>query len=394
MNFLLKNKFLTLGFLLFIFINILLYVFILGFHQTISFNKFNYSHNAHHYLKDPRINGGSFDFLRSLGQYDAQWYLKIASEGYPKNPKNTDINNKTTMNGLSFAFFPLYPLILHTSNYLFKNIELTAFAISNVFLILNFFSLYFVISSLYSKPIAIKSIFLLFLFPFSIFYRSYFAEGLFLLFLIWFSYFLIKKKFTFATISLSLLNVIKGNGYLLNFLLLFYVWRETKKGSMDYKKASILTIILIFPFLVWIIFNIFNTGNPLYFFSVRSAWFQHGFIAPLYNLMLVFASIWFPLHSFHASRVEVFIVLTSLIVLIKSRKSLKREFWWISFLLWLSPLLITDFMSFTRYQIVSFPLFIILAMKLKFRHYLILLTLFAIFLFIISLYFVNWYWIG
>src|SRR3989344_4143949 len=87
--------------LAFVLINLALYIFIYIFGPTVEFARHNYFYNSHHYLEDLRaVDGSAFNFLRSLGQYDAQWYLKIAQEGYPKNPKVISIFNKQVMDGL------------------------------------------------------------------------------------------------------------------------------------------------------------------------------------------------------------------------------------------------------------------------------------------------------
>lgn len=422
------SKKLIISFFLFAAINIFLYLFIIKFNPLFPFQKDNYIYNSHHYLKDPRINGSNFQFIRALGQYDAQWYLKIGDRGYPKNPKNINLDDKKTMDGLTYAFFPLYPLVLHVANYLFRNIELTAFVVSNIFLILNFFSLYFVISSIYPNDksktniyrhsgnpakagasriwrgcwtsqydvnsIAIKSIFLLFLFPFSIFFRSYFTEGMYLFLLIWFAYFLIKKKFLFSAICLAFLNVVKANGFLLNFLLFYFLYKEVKEKKMSLKKAFVLTIVLMLPFLSWIIFNYFQTGNFFYFNEAQTSFFTPKMFVPLYNFSAVFSIPWLNFHSYHSSIVDLFFVIYVLLILKISKKSLDSRLWWISFLIWLSPLLIKDIMSFPRYQLVSFPLFVYFASKLRTRNYFIVITLLLFGLFIISIYFVNWYWVG
>lgn len=97
---------------LFVLLNILLYLFITLFYNRVPFNDYNYYNNAHHYFDDPRIENGNFNLIQSLGVWDAQWYLFIASEGYPKNPSTSTVGDKSIMDALSYAFFPLYPLIL------------------------------------------------------------------------------------------------------------------------------------------------------------------------------------------------------------------------------------------------------------------------------------------
>lgn len=406
--------------LFFLCLTIGLYWFMALFYKTIPFNSFNYIYNAHHYNEDPRIHGGRFNLLRSLGQYDAQWYLKIADQGYPSHPSDTSMNDKNTMNGLTYAFFPMLPLIIALVNIFFQNVELSAFIVTNSFLLFDFFSLYYVVTKLYSERIANKTILLLFLFPFSIFYRAYFTEGIYVFFLIWFSYFLIRKKLLLSALCLGLLNITKGNGLLLNILFLYILVRNlklrkidweksglkhqlanwfamtSKKGRAEWKKILLPFIIVIAPFGLWMVFCYIQTGNPLYFYLVRSTWSVSNtpFLFIWHNLFLLLILPLLPLHLFHFSQIDVLTAIMVAVLLVKSKKLLSYELWWIVFILWANPLLVSDTMSFTRYQITSFPLFIYLATILHGVWYKIVLILFGIGLLIISLFFVNWYWIG
>ncbi|OGM15782.1 hypothetical protein A2V56_02520 [Candidatus Woesebacteria bacterium RBG_19FT_COMBO_42_9] len=384
----------TNGLILFFALNALLYLFIVQFNQKVEFNKYNYLYNAHHFLEDPRVNGGKFNLFRALGQYDSQWYLKIASFGYPKNPSPPDINNKSEMGGATFAFFPLYPIFLSLINILVKNIEVSAFLLSNISLIANFISLTYIVGKLYKFSLALKTAFLLFLFPFGIFFRSYYPESLLLLFLTWFSFFLIKKNFLASSIFLSLMNVTKGNLLLLNFVFFYFLYRNFKKQGGLYSKYLITILVVIIPFSSWIIFNYLKTGNPIYFYTTQGVWYGNTFPGPLLTIYSVFNFPRLPFHSFHFSQVEIIVMLTLLVLLIKSKKYLLKELWFISFFIWLAPLFLRDTMSFTRYQSISFPLFIYLAYSLKGKAYWMVAGLFFVGLFITSLFFVNWYWVG
>lgn len=383
----------------FIVFNILFYFFIFLFNSKIPFSKYDYTVNAHHYFADSRIKGGKFDFLRAVGQYDAQWYLKIANEGYPKNPTiidmNIDMNKKSLLDGLTYAFFPLYPLILAFVNFPIKNIELAAFIVSNVFMVVIFFSLYIVVKNLYGENNALKTIFLLFFFPFAIFYRSYFTEGLFLLLLIWFSYFLIKKQWLRTAFFLSLVFVTRPNGAVFGLLFLFFIVKAYMHKRVDGKIFIGSLVISVMPFLGWLAFCYINTGSPIYWITVQSNWNYPRFpISLFWNIFVIFNFFSLPIHSFHVSKIDILTVIFVGILLFFSKKKLRPEFWWISFILWIVPLITRDTMSFARYQIVSFPLFLFLTQKLKGFRYALLLFVFCLGLFFISLYFVNWYWVG
>jgi Gpi18-like mannosyltransferase len=331
-----------------------------------------------------------------LGQYDAQWYLKIADSGYPKNPTDTNMHKKESMDGLSYAFFPLYPSLLAIINVPIKNIELTAFLTSNLLLIANFISLYILVKNLFSKNKALKTIFLVFFFPFSIFYRSYFTEGLFLFLLIWFSYFLINKRWLLSALFISLLSITRPNGIIFELLFLFYLAKSYFRKEILMRTVLDAFIVSMLAFTGWLLFCYINTGNPMYWFNIQSVWYKEQNISfPLFHnikMILNFTSLsW---HSFHSSKIDVIAIFITGIILFFSRKKLRPELWWISFLIWVIPLLTKDTMSFTRYQIVSFPLFIYLAQNVKRHDYLILFSLFYLILLILSLFFINWYWIG
>lgn len=380
----------------FILINILLYSFIILFNTNVPLHRFNYVMNAHHYLEDERINAGSFNLLRGLGQFDAQWYLKIADSGYPVNPNNINLNRKDVMNGLTYAFFPLYPLTIYLINVAIHNVELSAFILSNVLLIVNFCSLYFVIQKVSNENLARKTVFLFFLFPVSIFYRSYFAEGLFLFFLIWFAYYLLHKEYRLSSLALSLLLITKPNSLVLEGLFVYYLIKASFRKEMSKNDACIAFITSVLPFIGWLGFCYLYTGDPLYWLSVQSAWYpgQQLFSTFFHNLSTISQFPSLAWHLFHSSKIDVITIFVVGILLIVSRKKLKPEFWWISLLLWLPPLLIKDTISFTRYQIVSFPLFFYVGQHLRGVYYWLVVGLFLLGLCITSLYFVDWYWIG
>ncbi len=302
------------------------------------------------------------------------------------------------MDGLAYAFFPLYPFILSQVNLLFKDIERSAFLLTNILLILNYISLYLVITKLFSEKIAIKTIFLLFFFPFSIFYRSYFAEGLFLLITIWFSYFLIQNRFFMASLFLGFLNITKGNGILINLVYLYYLIKflGDKRTLNQIKEVILKSVFAFMPFIIFLIYVYFQTGSFTYFFEIRNNWVTNEFplVRLLYNFLTIFSFQKLPLHFFHYSKIDALIVLITLCLLFLSRKRIPAKLWLVSFSLWLAPLMFSDLMSFTRHQTVSFPLFLYLSMVLKGTIYQMILAAFVAGLFIVSLFFVNWYWIG
>ena len=231
------NKLFLTALISFILLNVILYAFINEYHSRVQFSDPDYYY-AYQYFTDPRIYHGEFNFLRAMGTWDAQFYLSIADSGYPK---------VYTRN--HHAFFPFYPIFLNYFNILFDNIELTAFILANILLLLNFTSIYYVISKFYSSDTAVRTIFLLFFFPVSIFYRSYYPEGLFLLLLIWFAYFLINKKWFYTTIFLSFLLITRPNGLFLIPLYIFCLFWAIRKKEITFSTILLYLLISLTRFL-------------------------------------------------------------------------------------------------------------------------------------------------
>ncbi len=383
----LRNKVFLLSLTLFILLNIFLYCFMSFSHAWLGFNNDQW---VYRYLDDPRMLNQPFNFLRGLGVWDAQWYLRIADGGYP-------IYWVIEYNGLSsYAFFPLYPIIIASLNFFVNNVELSAFFVSNILLLANFFSLYYVISKLYSSKIAIKATWLLFLFPFSIFYRSYFTEGLFLLLLTWFAYFLIKKKWSATVLFASLLFITRPNAIILSLILFWSLYKAVVNKSLSVGVAFLYVALMLIPYAEWLYFCYLNTGDLLYWQKAFSLWYpaKSTLYVVIDNIVKIFSFWGLPIHGYHSSKLDTVMVLAVICFLLVSRRHLKPQLWWISLLVGVFPLLVKDTASYSRYQSVLFPLFIYLALILNKTYFIIVSFVFFILLCMTSIIFVNWYWLG
>ncbi|MCL4366684.1 glycosyltransferase family 39 protein [Patescibacteria group bacterium] len=384
-----------LALVIFIILNLLLYSFILVSHKWLPINLFNYRYNSQHYIQDNRIKSEGFDLINSLAVWDAQWYLKIAVDGYPQNPTLQNYQDPNVMGGMSYGFFPLWPLLLRLANLFFPNIETAAFITTNLLIVINFISLYWVVGKLFSPSLALKTVFLLFVFPLSIFFRSYYVENLQLLTLIWFGYFMIKQKLLISATLLAFMNITKGNGWLLNIWYLVVLFQRLRANKLKFFSGLLLCGIVILPLVLWLIFCFIKTQNPFYFLTVRHIWLN-SMLSPiplLDNLLKLALFPSLPFHSFHASQIDSLMMIVVTILLIKSKNFLPSSLWWISLAIFVTPLLVNN-MSFSRLQTVSFPLYIYLANLLKKGPYLILAGIFLIGIFLTSIFFINWYWVG
>ena len=359
-----------------------------NFNKIVPFDSVNYTSGVYHYKIDPRINGGNFSLVNALGQYDSQWYLKIAGEGYQSHP----IKLRGIDKGVSYIIFPFFPIIIFALNLMVKNLELSAFIIANTLLLLNFLSLYFVVSRWFSKKVAIKTIFLLFLFPFSIFFRSDYVEGLKLLFFIWFCFGIKEKKYFISGISLGFLTITNAISLFLLPYFLFLIYKSFKIKQLSLNKLFVYAAIAFLPFFLWLGFCYIQTGNPLYFIVSSTAWHRPA-IPILHNILLLFLLPLLPPISVYGSKLDVIMVFITIIIAGLSKKTLPFRVWLATVILAFTPLLVQDTISFARFTAVLFPFFAYIAYKMNNKYYFLCIFILIFTLLITSLLFINWYWI-
>ncbi len=234
---------------------------------------------------------------------------------------------------------------------------------------------------------------MLFVYPFSIFFRSFYTETLFLLLLLWFCFFVHQKKYIYAGITLGLVLITRGTGVLLLPLFALYLSYKWKKGTITLPLLSTSIVIATIPFLLWMLFCYSHTGNPILFLTVKQYWLRTTF--PLVRIIYTIAGFPFlPLHDFHASKIDVLMIIGTAFILFKSKKVLSPFLWWVSFCLWISPVLSHDTMSFSRYQLINFPLYIYLAQTLPNKQFIYFSVCCGLALLVVSILFLNFYWIG
>ncbi len=380
-----KNLFLA------VIVFLLPYLFILYFHDLISLNKFVYA-NEHIYLPDNRMVNKPFNMLNSLATSDAQWFLKIADSGYPSRPKQLDIANKTQMDGLTYAYYPLYPTIISLFNIFIHDISLSAFAVTILLGLLLIISWLFVLGQIFDSKTASRSLMLLLVFPFSIFLRSYFTESLQLILLLWYFHFLHKNKFIWSSFIVALLCLVKGNNLIFISLTGFIIWLKTK----NIKHTFVYCLISSSTTFYWITFNLLKTDHAFYFLKARESWnsvfFPLGILTNPFAMSSSFAKN--IIHNFHYSIIDSLVIMISGLFLVLMYKKIPSLLWLISFSMWFFPLASSDIMSFSRYQSINFPIFVYLSIYLSQNQTRFFSVVSLLILSCISILFINWYWIG
>jgi hypothetical protein len=139
-----------------------------------------------------------------------------------------------------------------------------------------------------------------------------------------------------------------------------------------------------------------QTGNPFYFMWIQSSWSPRLFFAFTFlsNILLFYLFPFLPFHDFHYSQFELWTFLFVVLALVLSFKKLPWQLWIISFLFAFTPLFVKDWQSYSRFQSISFPLFLFVGYLLSTRNFIIAASLSFCLLVFVGILFTNWYWIG
>ncbi len=337
----------------------------------------------HHFALEPRMEGKGVDFFSLWTYSDAEWYQAIAARGYPSREtflsphrepspyrfapgdplerfaKFTEDDQK-----MKFAFFPLYPLLIRLFSSLMP-LGAAAFFVANLSSFLGLLATYRLGRELGgSEATALRGVVLLALYPFGAFFQASYPEGLFLLLAALSFLFLARRRYGLSALCGALLGLTKGVGVLVTVPLLL--------GALSQRaKFRDLALLALVPagLLPYMALNFARTGSWAYFNEALQFW-GYGDANPLGSLARNLTTLFLDFDtldwmSFHSSRVDALVMLVFLGLLLASFRRIPSHLWLFSALLWLTPMLRKDLMSFARYMSLAFPLFLYGASRLS-----------------------------
>lgn len=292
--------------------------------------------------------------LRELAtRSDGGWYIGLARNGYDKGPFKLDKPH-------NWAFFPLYPLLVRAVASALGNYRLVAIALSN----LCFFAALILLHKLvlawgYDKGVANRAIFYVAAFPTSYFFSLPWTSSLFLLLTV--SSFLAAKRdvWWLAGLCAGLASATRYNGiFLLPALLIFY-WQAQRPFKL---RANVLGLLLApLGLLCFMVYLYSITGNALAFADAQAAWKVHWgfFLQPLATFIIS------PFELSAGWNFRLLNFAAAVLALICGFAWLKRREWAWAFYIFISvitPLSMVTLEGNTRYMMVVFPLFVMLAL--------------------------------
>jgi Gpi18-like mannosyltransferase len=146
---------------------------------------------------------------RPLGlfcHWDANWYLRVARDGYPRTPDGL----------LSSAFFPLYPLLMRLANVVCHDLRLAGYVISNACLFGACLMLWKLVARDDRRADIADRAVLFFLFnPVAFFYSTIYSESLFFLLMVSVVYLATDRRWLAAGCCAFLASLTRPVGILL-----------------------------------------------------------------------------------------------------------------------------------------------------------------------------------
>ena len=305
------------------------------------------------------------DFLAAFSDYpalniwarwDSGWYMQIVNGSYWR-----DSTKDWTTSMTSFAFFPLYPLLVKALAVPLAAVWHSAAAsllaglvVSNAALIGALVILYRLTCMEARADDARRAVLYMLFFPMGFFFSAFYTESLYLLLSLAAFYSGRRGRWVVAGIAGGLSALTRPTGVLI-LVPLFLMYAGERQWKVRKFDRQVLALVLI-PTLaaVYPLFLYSLVGNPLAFVSAQSAW-GHATTWPWQTLL-------YPLHRtaivtpFELSVVVVFLVLNVLTFI-----RLPLPYGVFTLLNLLPPLISGDVNSMTRYCAITFPSYMMLA---------------------------------
>jgi hypothetical protein len=314
-----------------------------------SFHTDNYLANFH-YPHDQIPN-----LFNRFATWDAQHYLYLADHGYEPGL-------------MSNTFYPLFPFLIHCLSFLFLgNTLIAALFLSTLFTVVSMCYLYLLIRKNYGREAAVRACLLLLAFPMSFFLGLVYADSLFLMLATAFFYYLNEKKVLPAFVCACLLPLSRPTGVLIAIPALAFILENHK--SLKIEKYLISLLGFLFGFAAYLlIFQIF-TGDPWAGFNAQG-YFASGYsVQTLSHPLLWFVNNFLKINFSLNGPTDGFLSRLCFIGFVASVfgawKFLDKSLLVYMLVVGLVSAFSGDLMSYPRYMVMIFPLFVLLAVRFK-----------------------------
>lgn len=310
--------------------------------SLLPFSKAGYYFNFH-YPANSQVT-----LTTTFSTWDAQHYLFLAQKGYHPGEESN-------------RFFPLFPSLIRlfafAGGYFFSGL-----CIANIFSIIGFIYFYLFVKDFTKKEsIAYKSLLVFLVFPTSFYFSLIYSEGIFLGIVMPLFYYLRKKKILYVALCAFLLPLARPTGILICFpLFVNAVLDYMRSKTLHVRFPVILPFMPLLGLLLYFLFMFHTTGNLMTGFASQGNVVGHWQISAIIHPQIFLQNI-FPhpltVHGFTNSLLDRISFLFFIALLPLVWKKTNPTLFSYVLIMGMVPLF-GSFMSYTRYLVLAFPIFI------------------------------------
>lgn len=290
--------------------------------------------------------------LTYLTNWDGQWYLRIATQGYDSQ---------------SAAFFPLFPAMIRIVNFLGIGWNVAALMVSNLALLGLIFVFYHLLRLDYPERLSLRGTWYLMLFPTSLFFSASYTESLFLFLVLTAFYNARRQRWLMAGMAGMLAALTRNWGVFVTIPLAYEYFSQVQ---FDFRgiNARVAWLLLIPTGLAgYMAYLAFNLGDPLAFVTAQSYW-KRSFTFPWQAFGIAWQNIRHH-YFFGANLLDLIFSVTGLGLILAGIRKIRVSYLIYAGLGLLIPLWAAaswaGLLSMPRFVIVLFPIFISLAVNFR-----------------------------
>jgi hypothetical protein len=331
------------------------------------------------------ISESNNPLLAVWGRWDAVHYIDIARHGYY---------------GTDMAFFPLYPLLIHSLAMFVGDYLIAGLLISNIAFFFGLLYCYKLTEHQYNRSVAYRTIFYISIFPTAVFFSAVYTESLFFALTVASFYYIRAHRWIIAGIFGGLAALTRAEGIL---LIAPYViemastsgaqaWYRSFSRSLQVTLGGLFIPLGLSLYMGWLWLL---RGDPLYFSHVQAHWDRH-LAWPWVSVAHAFAMIRKGEPTTTATQcLELSFTVLMIALALAGLQRLRFSYWSYMLLSILVPMSTSSLMSMPRFALVLFPMFVVLGLwggRHSVNNTIVAISLPLLGLFTVL--FANWYWVA
>jgi Gpi18-like mannosyltransferase len=328
---------------------------------------FLFAGQSYQVLQDQRIAGlrGWFDIWN---RWDAVNYQRIAESGYTATGEMRPL----------LVFYPLYPWTIRLLAFVTRDYMFSAFIVSTAASLVVAIVLLRLVELDYSRELAQRVVWFLFIFPTSYFLHIGYTESLFLMLALSCVYSARKQHWALAAVFGALTCLTRANGLVLGPVLVIeaaHQYWTTRRWNWQWLYIPLMAL----GFAGYLLLNKHVTGNAFAFTSLMQQFFYKKLSWPITGIDNVLGSLTRrPSEAEMIGMQELFFIGLGLVCTIVSWKKLRPAYsvWMTGN--WLLFVSVSFVLSVPRYTLTMFPIFILFALLAARRVWFAVITLWSL----------------